>query len=120
MGDSKSLYRVTFEVIDDGVVVSGRVASAHDWRLAFVRCIGSAWEHNCVIATMLLHKMDAIFDECYGEPENLFEYESDLAAIKAYLDHIKHVVNPDEMARLVEYEKQVRSGETDEDEASAE
>jgi hypothetical protein len=113
---AKAINRVTHERIENGVVTSGRVASAEKWADAYRNSL-DPWQWDSVVASILMREMEQVFDSCYGKPEMLLQHEVRLSAIKQLLSTMGELaVNPDEMQRILKYELHVRSGKTEEDE----
>jgi|GEM_PF-5168268 len=104
-----SINRVTHERIEDGVVTSGKIASAATWSEAFVRCIGDGFL-DAVIAKALLKQMENIFDSCRSI-EDIAEHDAWLLAAWNMVPHLKFsLVANDELARLRVYEEDIRNG----------
>jgi hypothetical protein len=119
----KSINRVTFEQIEDGIVTSGKIASAKKWADAYCQSI-DMWQRDSVVAAILTTEMEHIFDMCYKKPEGLVPHELKIAAIKQLLATMGELaVDPAKMEQLAKYEASIRSGvyeddEDDEDEQS--
>jgi hypothetical protein len=118
----KSINRVTFEHIENGIVTSGNIASAEKWADAYCKSI-DMWQRDSVVAAILMAEMEYILDACYEKPEDLVPHEARLAASKQLLATMGELaVDPKEMERLLKYEASIRSGvyddEDDEDSSS--
>jgi len=115
----KSINRVTYEHIENGIVTSGNIASAEKWADAYCKSI-DMWQRDSVVAAILMAEMEYIFDACYEKPEDLVPHEPRLAASKQLLATMgKLAVDPKEMERLLKYEASIRSGVYDDDEDSS-
>ena len=115
---AKRLNRVTHECLEDGVVVSGKIGSAESWVVAYLGSIDE-WQYNAIIAGMLLHQMERIFDSCQ-EPSDITEHDGWLAAAWNMFSHLQiPLVQDSEIERLRTYEADIRSGKEFEDDASS-
>ncbi len=108
---SKAIYRITQERIENGVVTSGRIASAEKWAHAYRNILGDVWQRDVLIAALLMHEMECTFDGCCETPEGLATEEDRLAAIKQLLGTMgDHAFDSEELQRLLKYEEEIRSG----------
>lgn len=103
---AKSLNRVTHERIEDGVVVSGRIGSSEGWADAY-RQSAEEWQYDCIIANMLVHQMDRMYDDC-DTAEDIERYRERLTLNRHFLATLSHLaVTPEELKRLDEYENEI-------------
>ncbi len=104
-----ALNRVTHERLEDGIVVSGTIQSAETWTVAYRKSL-EAWQYAPIIAELLLHDMELIFDVC-EKAEDLEEHNDWIHAAWRMIQHLDYMQKPpEEIERLKKYEADIRSG----------
>jgi hypothetical protein len=108
-GKPSRLCRVVFEVLEDGVVVSGRTQSATKWVHAYINSLED-WQDEPILARILIRKMEVIFDDC-EIPSDIDEHNDFLEAAWTILASVRiSLVTDAEIEELRKNEFDIRSG----------
>jgi len=106
--------RVTFERLENGVVVSGRIGSAESWADAYRESL-DPWQYDAVIASLLLDRIESILD-CCEKPEDIAAQDEWLKTAWYMIYSTKPwIVNNKKLDMLKEYEAEIRSGKAFDD-----
>jgi hypothetical protein len=115
---TKTLNRITHEKLEDGIVVSGSIGSGETWPEAYRRSLDS-WQYGPIVAELLLHDVELIFDGC-EEAGDIATHNEWLRAVWCMIEQLEMTLKPlSELERLKKYEADIRSGVIFKDEDSS-